>query len=300
MPIFSCLSLAKRIKKEPRTPLYYDKSAPSHPRIPYNPQSKQTHPQSQSPFFSTLPAEIRLAIYSYAFQQHSHFCVRRSRKGIYFKPCHPEHSDGTEYLNNLNTCWHNRYADIYSISFITPSVFLGCGRMYEEAVDHFYSTRTFYLEMPMDIVTLHDNINMQLLCRISSLRLTFCSTFAQPRSEHNHTQRANGLSILNQMPNLQKLSILLNDRCWGEFYHLQTTQYWNNNPATLSPPNWAYWRQDMRTGFGIKQSLPYLEWVKDIKCREEVDVMIIGVQYQDAVLKPCRRMVLKDGEFVDC
>jgi hypothetical protein len=105
----------------------------------------------------------------------------------------------------------------------------------------------------------------------------FCSTYASPKSPINVVRWNEALSALQQLSNLQSLQILLSEHCWDDFFDQRSKKYEDFNASqaerllyhTSTP-----WYRDPEVERGIEQILPYLEWVKSIRCKGEVIIQM--------------------------
>ena len=80
------------------------------------------------------------------------------------------------------------------------------------------------------------------------------------------------------MPELQSFHILLAHKCWNDYFFKQSDHC------------------------EIEHVVPYLQWVKDMRCRGEVVVRLYDKDSANraGTLGRLTEMRLKDGEFVEC
>lgn len=127
--------------------------------------------------------------------------------------------------------------------------------------------------------------------RITSIRILFCSNYANSRaSEFNAETFQSALQILQQMPNLQSFHILLAHECWRDHFFLkahpqgnhpyQQSDFNSYRSRFLIPPPWfetlgeRVWLRPGYIGFDLKDLVPYLQWAKDIPCHGEILVQL--------------------------
>lgn len=106
-----------------------------------------THPQSQSPFFSLLPPEIRQEIYRHVLGL-SNIHIKQSVRSLEHLRCKCSSCPGYAYYYDYGTSWKRTWACDeskydYDSDRLPVGILTSCRRVYAEAMAALYGSNTF-------------------------------------------------------------------------------------------------------------------------------------------------------------
>ncbi|KAF2658087.1 hypothetical protein K491DRAFT_676699 [Lophiostoma macrostomum CBS 122681] len=274
-----------------------------------NPTSTDRCSQQQSLFFSTLPPELRLKIYSYILPAYRDYQVVHVNQRVHRIPWYSG-SQRFVYCHTVSwhgyggTCtWPRCSASFRDRSPVIPNAMLSCRRMYDEMSRHFQSTKTPYIDSPLDLIQLFNGTQLQQFNYIASIRFVFCANYASPSSTFNAGNFQRAVEILQRMPNLQSLHILLSRTCWRHYFRQKMLK-----EEGAAKTDYEDMRELLQRPIdsSIEAVIPFLGWLNTVKCQGDILVQMFGrsisdmVQASDGKMNTVTQMRLSDGKFVAC